>query len=57
LSVRCAQMSTSPPIIGNTSEPLGNFGYDGILEHIDHIRADIQSRELVSRGADRPDAA
>jgi NAD(P)-dependent dehydrogenase (short-subunit alcohol dehydrogenase family) len=37
--------------------PLGNFAYDGILEHLDHVRTDIQSRELVSRGADRPDAA
>ena len=37
--------------------PLGNFAYDGILEHLDHVRTDIQSRERVSRGADRPDAA
>jgi NAD(P)-dependent dehydrogenase (short-subunit alcohol dehydrogenase family) len=37
--------------------PLGNFAYDGILEHFDHVRADIQGRELLSRGADRPEAA
>jgi hypothetical protein len=37
--------------------PLGNFAYDGILEHLDQVRTDIQRRELVSRGADRPDAA
>lgn len=33
--------------------PLGNFAYDGILEKLDAVRADIAAREAVSRGADR----
>lgn len=33
--------------------PLGNFAYDGILEKLDAVRADIAPRESVSRGADR----
>ncbi|MGO2860663.1 MAG: oxidoreductase [Brevibacterium sp.] len=33
--------------------PLGNFAYDGILEKLDGVRADIAARESVSRGADR----
>lgn len=33
--------------------PLGNYAYDGILEKLDAVRADIAPRELVSRGADR----
>jgi hypothetical protein len=50
-------MSSSPPTISDTPSSLRNFALDGILEHLDYVRADIQSRELVSRGADRPDAA
>ncbi|MEZ2129571.1 MULTISPECIES: oxidoreductase [unclassified Sinorhizobium] len=33
--------------------PLGKFAYDGLLEKMDMIRADIAAREQVSRGADR----
>lgn len=33
--------------------PLGNFAYDGILEKLDQVRADIAAREHISRGADR----
>ncbi|WP_372492006.1 oxidoreductase [Kineosporia corallincola] len=33
--------------------PLGNFAYDGLLEKLDAVRADVASREAVSRGADR----
>lgn len=33
--------------------PLGNFAYDGILENLDAVRADIAARESISRGADR----
>lgn len=33
--------------------PLGNFAYDGILEKLDAVRADIAAREAVSRSADR----
>jgi NAD(P)-dependent dehydrogenase (short-subunit alcohol dehydrogenase family) len=33
--------------------PLGNYAYDGILEKLDSVRADIAAREQVSRGADR----
>lgn len=34
--------------------PLGNFAYDGLLEKLDSVRADIAAREAISRGADRP---
>jgi NAD(P)-dependent dehydrogenase (short-subunit alcohol dehydrogenase family) len=33
--------------------PLGNYAYDGILDKLDSVRADIAAREQVSRGADR----
>lgn len=33
--------------------PLGNFAYDGLLEKLDAVRADVAPREAVSRGADR----
>lgn len=36
--------------------PLGNFAYDGLLEHLDDVRADVAHREKVSRSADRDDA-
>jgi NAD(P)-dependent dehydrogenase (short-subunit alcohol dehydrogenase family) len=36
--------------------PLGNYAYDGLLEKLDAVRADIAPREAVSRGADRDDA-
>ncbi|WP_040699823.1 oxidoreductase [Nocardia vinacea] len=33
--------------------PLGNFAYDGILDKLDAVRADIADREKLSRGTDR----
>ncbi|WP_232323672.1 oxidoreductase [Catenuloplanes japonicus] len=36
--------------------PLGNYAYDGLLEKLDTVRADIAAREAISRSADR-DAA
>lgn len=33
--------------------PLGNFAYDGLLDKLDAVRADVAPREAVSRGADR----
>lgn len=36
--------------------PLGNFAYDGLLDKLDMVRADVAARETVSRGADK-DAA
>ena len=36
--------------------PLGNFAYDGLLEHLDQVREDVAAREKVSRGADRDTA-
>ncbi|MEN0136549.1 MAG: oxidoreductase [Rhodococcus sp. (in: high G+C Gram-positive bacteria)] len=33
--------------------PLGNFAYDGLLEKLDAVRADVEAREKISRGADR----
>ena len=36
--------------------PLGNYAYDGLLEKLDMVRADIAQRESISRGADRPQA-
>ncbi|MEY9463965.1 oxidoreductase [Bradyrhizobium ottawaense] len=33
--------------------PLGNFGYDGLLEKFDMVRKDVAPREAASRGADR----
>jgi len=40
----------SPPL----RLPLGTFAYDGLLDKLDAVRADIAAREAVSRGADRP---
>ncbi len=34
--------------------PLGNYAYDGLLEKLDMVRADVAEREAISRGADRP---
>lgn len=34
--------------------PLGNYAYDGLLEKLDMVRADVAAREAISRGADRP---
>jgi NAD(P)-dependent dehydrogenase (short-subunit alcohol dehydrogenase family) len=36
--------------------PLGAYAYDGLIEKLDAVRADIAPREAVSRGADRDDA-
>ena len=33
--------------------PLGNYAYDGLLEHLDMVRADVVAREALSRSADR----
>lgn len=33
--------------------PLGNFGYDGMLEKFDVVRKDVAPREAASRSADR----
>ncbi|WP_328856622.1 oxidoreductase [Williamsia herbipolensis] len=33
--------------------PLGNFAYDGLLDKLDTVRADIAPREQLSRSADR----
>lgn len=33
--------------------PLGNYAYDGLLDKLDAVRADVAARESVSRGADR----
>lgn len=33
--------------------PLGNYAYDGLLEKLDAVRADVAAREAVSRSADR----
>lgn len=33
--------------------PLGNFGYDGMLEKFDMVRKDVATREAASRSADR----
>ncbi len=33
--------------------PLGNYAYDGLIEKLEAVRADVAAREAVSRSADR----
>lgn len=34
--------------------PLGNYAYDGLLEKLDAVRADVAAHEAASRSTDRP---